>query len=404
MSNEWREYAIGEIAEVVGGGTPSTSDPENFDGDIPWITPKDLSTHMSRFVSRGERNISKKGLQNSSAKLLPAGAVLLTTRAPVGYIAIASNSLTTNQGFRSLVLNDQFDSQFVYYLLKANVKTLIANASGTTFGELSGSTLKKLKFKFPPYQEQRAIAHILGTLDDKIELNRRMCETLEQMARALFKSWFVDFEPVRAKMSGRWKKGQSLPGLPAHLWDLFPARLVDSELGKIPDGWEIGSIGDIATVTSGNRPDISSKNPTHTASIPLWGGNGPMGFVPRALFNEPIILTGRVGTLGSVFRISSPCWPSDNTLVIIPKDSIFYEYLYLQLKLIDFSSLDRGSTQPLLTQTDLKNQILLLPCEFVLKKFTNIAKNLYKQIDQKRNETNMLAALRDTLLPKLISG
>ena len=98
----------------------------------------------------------------------------------------------------------------------------------------------------PPLPEQRAIAHILGTLDDKIELNRRMNETLEGMARALFKSWFVDFDPVRAKMEGRWRPGESLPGLPAEHYDLFPDRLVDSELGEIPEGWEVRRMEDIA--------------------------------------------------------------------------------------------------------------------------------------------------------------
>ena len=99
--------------------------------------------------------------------------------------------------------------------------------------------------RLPPLAEQRAIAHVLGTLDDKIELNRRMNETLEAMARALFKSWFVDFDPVRAKMDGRWRRGESLPGLPAEHYDLFPERLVDSELGEIPEGWKIGMLGDV---------------------------------------------------------------------------------------------------------------------------------------------------------------
>ncbi|MFO3797422.1 MAG: restriction endonuclease subunit S, partial [Anaerolineales bacterium] len=161
MAGEWRQLPIGDIAEIVGGGTPSTTEPTNFDGDIPWITPKDLSGHHFRFISRGERNISDQGLRTSSARILPAGAVLLTTRAPIGYVAIASNPLATNQGFRSLVLRKGFDSEFVYYLLKANGETLKSHASGTTFGELAGSTLKKLRFSFPPLPEQRAIAHIL---------------------------------------------------------------------------------------------------------------------------------------------------------------------------------------------------------------------------------------------------
>ncbi|MBI4653788.1 MAG: restriction endonuclease subunit S [Nitrospirae bacterium] len=196
MGDKWKEYKIDDIAEVVGGGTPSTKEADNFGGTIPWLTPKDLSGYSYRYISHGERNITENGLANSSAKILPVHTVLLTTRAPVGYVAIAKNPVTTNQGFRSLVLREGFNPEFVFYLLKINTEFLKNHASGTTFGELSGSTLKSLKFLFPPLPEQKAIASILGALDDKIELNRKMNETLEAMARAIFKSWFVDFDPI----------------------------------------------------------------------------------------------------------------------------------------------------------------------------------------------------------------
>jgi len=222
MASEWQELTIDDVADVVGGGTPSTKDESNFNGEIPWITPKDLSGCTHRYIARGERNISQKGLQNSSARILPKDTVLLTTRAPVGYLAIVSNPITTNQGFRSLILREGFNPEFFYYLLKSNTDYLKTHASGTTFGELSGSTLKGLKFLIPPLPEQRAIAHILGTLDDKIELNRRMNQTLEAIAQALFKSWFVDFEPFR---------DQGMQGSP---------------LGEIPVGWIVVSIKDIA--------------------------------------------------------------------------------------------------------------------------------------------------------------
>jgi len=122
---------------------------------------------------------------------------------------------------------------------------LRARASGTTVLGIKQSELRKVILTLPPIEEQRAIAHILGTLDDKIDLNRRMNETLEAMARAIFQSWFVDFDPVRAKMEGRWHRGESLPSLPAHLWDLFPNHLVDSELGEIPEGWRVGQFGEV---------------------------------------------------------------------------------------------------------------------------------------------------------------
>jgi type I restriction enzyme S subunit len=209
----------------------------------------------------------------------------------------------------------------------------------------------------------------------------------------------VDFDPVRAKMEGRDT------GLPPDLAALFPDRLVESEVGEISEGWEVGTVADYAAVSSGKRPDVRYPEISDKASVPLWGGNGPMAYVPHALIEYPILLTGRVGTLGSVFRIVSPCWPSDNTLVVSARTARSFEYLFLQLKRIDFSALNRGSTQPLLlTQTDLKLQPILLPPTAILEHFHEIAEELYGRVDASESESRTLAALRDTLLPKLLSG
>ena len=135
----------------------------------------------------------------------------------------------------------------MYFRSPEGQHKLLANASQVGVPSIAQpvSYLRTIEIPLPPLPEQRAIAHVLGTLDDKIELNRRMNETLESMARALFKSWFVDFEPVRAKMEGRWRRGESLPGLPAEHYDLFPDRFVDSELGEIPEGWEVKALGEV---------------------------------------------------------------------------------------------------------------------------------------------------------------
>ena len=244
-AGEWREVAIGDIADIVGGATPSTQDPDNFGGDIPWLTPKDLSGPHDRYIAQGARHLSQQGLDSCSAKLLPTGAVLLSTRAPVGYVAIAKNPIATNQGFRSLVVREGVSAEYLYYWLSAHTEELERHASGSTFRELSGSALKSIKLSLPPLGEQRRIAGVLGGLDDKIELNRRMGRTLEQVARALFRSWFVDFEPVRAKQAQRWSPGQSLPGLPAQLHPLFPDRLEPSPQGPIPQGWQVATLGDL---------------------------------------------------------------------------------------------------------------------------------------------------------------
>ena len=187
----WKKVRLGDVADIVGGGTPKTNIAEYWKGDIPWLTPKDLSNIKVRYIRHGGRFISKLGLESSSAKLLPKGTVLLTSRAPVGYLAIAQNNISTNQGFRSLIVKKQYDNIFIYYLLKNNINYLKSQATGTTFGELSGSTLNSLEFLFPPLPEQKAIASVLSSLDDKIELLHRENKTLEAMAETLFRQWFV---------------------------------------------------------------------------------------------------------------------------------------------------------------------------------------------------------------------
>ena len=189
---EWKEYLLGEVAEIVGGGTPKTKIKEYWNGEVSWLTPRDLSNFSGRYISRGERNISKLGLNSSSAKILPKGAVLLSSRAPVGYLAITLNEITTNQGFRSLIPNFKTDSLFLFYLLKKNVEYLKSQSTGTTFGELAGSTVKSLSFLFPPLHEQKGIASVLSSLDDKIDLLNRQSKTLEAIAETLFRQWFVE--------------------------------------------------------------------------------------------------------------------------------------------------------------------------------------------------------------------
>jgi len=188
---------------------------------------------------------------------------------------------------------------------------------------------------------------------------------LEQIARALFKEWFVE--------------------------------------GDEDDG-EIGTLENLVNITTGKRPLDRSDFPTKNINIPLYGGNGPMGYVHEALYNEPIILTGRVGTLGTVFRIKTACWPSDNTLILLAKDVVDYEFVYFQIQQIDIHSLNRGSTQPLLTQGDLKTQPVKIPPKQLLKKFHNVVTVLFEKIDANIEQSRTLTALRDALLPKLMSG
>ena len=175
---EWKTYKLSEIGTIVGGATPSTSVAQYYGGDIPWLTPKDLSSFQGRFIGCGERNITQAGLDSCSAQLLPAGTVLFSSRAPIGYVGIAQNPITTNQGFKSVVPNKDVDSLFLYYSLKYNKEKIEAMGSGTTFKEVSGSTMKNVEISLPSLQQQKRIAKVLGSIDDKIETNRRINDNL----------------------------------------------------------------------------------------------------------------------------------------------------------------------------------------------------------------------------------
>ena len=382
MVGEWRETSIGEFAPFAyGKALPEHR--RDSSGDVPVF--------------------GSNGVVGFHGEALTSGpTVIIGRKGTVGAVHYSPNPCWPIDTTFYVVDPDPDVLRFKYYLLKS-LDLEHMNADSAVPG-LNRDAADALKILVPPLPEQRAIARILGTLDDKIELNRRVSETLEAMARALFKAWFVDFEPVRAKMEGRWQRGQSLPGLPAYLYDLFPARLVDSELGEIPEGWEVGTLGDLAEVTSGKRPSKVFPEAMPEAVIPLWGGNGPMGYVSEPLCSRPILLTGRVGTLGAVFRISTPCWPSDNTLVVLAHEKVVFEFLYFRMMALDFDALNRGSTQPLLTQSDLSTQRFAIPSTAVLNKFHEHASGYFLKIDHIMNESRTLAALRDALLPKLIRG
>ncbi len=407
----WRRLKLKDITKrIVGGSTPSTKDPENYGGDIPWITVKDLSQHKFRYIYRGERNITKKGLKEIGNKLIPKGSVLISSRAPIGYVAIAGTDLTTNQGIRSLILKEDFDPEFVYYLIKANVHVLKAYASGTTFKEISGSTLGELEFNFPPLPEQHKIAEILGSLDDKIELNIEMNKTLEEIAKAIFKYYFVDFEPFKDDL------------------------VYNEELGKeIPRGWEVVELGDVVTAIKGlsykseylaKESDVGLVN---LKCIAPGGGFREYGIKPYVgefkrehVLHEGDIVIAITDLTQNKEVIGMPAWvyPIDgyktlvaslDLLILRPKNNrIRKSFLYYLLLTPHYKGYVNGcadgTTVRHLKPTDVLRYTLALPPEEYQKKFAKIADNLIGLMIKNRKENRILSQIRDALLPKLLSG
>jgi type I restriction enzyme S subunit len=267
----------------------------------------------------------------------------------------------------------------------------------------------------PPLAEQRAIAHILGTLDDKIELNRRMSETLEAIAHALFKAWFVDFEPVRAKLEGRWRRGHSLPGLPAHLYDHFPNRLVESELGEIPEGWEVVELGRLISFEKGKKPTTTFPTPCE-GCLPVILMETFDGSTAYYAMSEKMVIaqahdvlmvmdgasSGRVetGYHGVVGSTIAKIVPSEGS-------RIGHRFVYYALKTLEPEIGEHltGTSIPHADKGWIARQKVCLPKDGkLLAVFEEIAGQKRKRIEALRAESRTLAALRDALLPKLIRG
>ncbi len=309
----------------------------------------------------------------------------------------------------------EMDTRWAYYeLLTQDINGL---DSGSAIPSTSRDEFYSLPVLVPPLPEQRAIAHILGTLDDKIELNRRMNETLEAMARALFKSWFIDFDPVRAKMEGRDS------GLPNHLADLFPDRLVDSELGEIPEGWEVGCVVNIfEQLRDKENPLTSPDLKFHHFSIPAFdNGQWPTTEYGRSIKSQKSKVPPGVILLSKLNPEIERVWAVDVSegdrpvcstefLVLRPRAPFGRTYVYCLVRSFAF----RRNIEALVTGTSKSHQraradaILNLPTALpqalLSESFESMVEALLSRTMESRRESHALAALRDTLLPGLVSG
>ena len=319
---------------------------------------------------------------------------------------------------------EQLDNRFLHYwfLLAGRNGALEPYFTGTTIKHLTGKAITELQVPLPPKSEQNTIAHILGTLDDKIELNHRMNETLEAMARALFKSWFVDFEPVRAKMEGRWRASESLDGLPAHFYDLFPDRLVESELGEIPEGWGWSNIGAKAETKLGGTP--SRKQFTFWSGNVPWINSGkanefrvtfPSEYITTEGFERSatkllpkrttlVAITG--ATLGQVSLTEIETCANQSIVGVIGNEETPSEFLYFWITehIGHLLASQTGAAQQHINKGNVNKLILLCPSSELMVSWVKIARPIFDQIAMACFENETLTQTRDHLLPKLMSG
>ena len=404
QKSNWKEFIFKDLGQIITGKTPSTKEKGVFGCDIPFLTPTDITNQ--RYISTTNRFLSKTGNFSVKKFLLPKNSISVTCiGSDMGKVVINARELITNQQINSIIINSSIvDYLYLYYALKKRKKELLnLGLSGSTMPILNKTAFSNLKISLPPLEEQKRIAGVLGAFDDKIELLQKQNTTLENMAKALFKSWFVDFDVVHAKQQGQPKAAiMQQYHLTEELYNLFPSSFEPSALGPIPTGWKVKKIGNITKITSGKRPKSTVDVKDTNFIYPVYGGNGIKWWTNSPLYTTPIIITGRVGTLGQVYRIYSPVWISDNALIFEPEQTDF-EFLFYFLNRVDFSSLNRGSTQPLITQGDIKNIDLLYSSDIILQ-FHHITVTYEQKIQNNNKQIQTLTEMRDALLPRLISG
>ena len=413
IPQEWNVKMIQEIGEVVSGGTPKTKETSYWDGNISWITPKDLSNFDERYIVVGERSITEDGLNNSNTKLLPKGTVLFSSRAPIGYVAIAKKELCTNQGFKNIVCNKKYsDNEFLYYMMKNKTKEIENIAGGSTFKEVSGKIIKEFKIPVPPLEEQKAIAKILSDLDEKIETNNQINKKLEEMAQAIFKQWFVDFE---------------FPNEEGEPYKASGGEMVESELGMIPKGWKVGNISDCGEVVGGATPSrkheeyfvekgiswITPKDLSNNTS--LFIGKGALDITEEAYKNTSVkkmprgtVLFSSRAPIGYTAIAKNEVTTNQGFKSIVPyiKRGFGSEYIYCWLRnnLELIESRASGSTFKEISGSEMKKTPAIIPMQDVLEKFKNLQALNFKCIEIKEAESSTLIEIRDDLLPKLMSG
>ena len=375
---ERKTCTIADLGTVIGGATPSTKKEENYEGGtIAWITPKDLAGFTGRYILRGERNITECGLNSCSAKMMPAHSVLFSSRAPIGYIAIAGQEMCTNQGFKSVVPNDNIDYMFLYYLLKYNKDKIEAMGSGTTFKEVSGSTMKEIEVTVPEsLDEQKKIAAVLSVLDQKIEENEAINENLEQQAQALYYHMFVE------NMSPKWDKG---------------------------------TLSDIADITMGQSPSGSSYNEEGEGTI-FFQGRAEFGFrfpsirlyttEPKRMACANDILMSVRAPVGDLNVAHTNCCIGRGLSAIHSKTGqpsfVLYTMFALKKQLNVFNG--EGTVFGSINRNSLNNMPIVIPSPESITAFEDTVAPIDDTIRNNYDEICRLTQLRDSLLPKLMTG
>ena len=398
---------LSDVADIVMGQSPPGGTVSRDHG-LPLLNgPTEFGSHHPTPV---------QFTTDARKRAMPGDVLFCVRGSTTGRMNWADREYAIGRGVAAIRHREGQDLQpMLRGVIEHHLPSLLAQATGSTFPNVSAKQLEAIPYPDLTLDEQRAIAHVLGTLDDKIELNRRMNETLEAMARALFRSWFVDFEPVRAKMEGRWRLGESLPGLPAHLHPLFPDRLVPSELGDIPEGWEVGTLGECFDLTMGQSPPGSTYN-EEGDGVPFFQGRSDFGFrypenrkfctAPTRMAEAGDTLVSVRAPVGAINMAWEQCCVGRGVAALRHKSgSSSYTYYAVEALQPEIQQYEHtGTVFGAITKKQFAALQTSEPPRAVASHFDRQTLPLDERIREMSGQARMLVSLRDVLLPKLLSG
>lgn len=372
---------------------PPQTEPSYFGSDVKWLRATDLN---NSFVFETGRRLSTKGFKSAgkSATLFEPGTLAISKSGTIGRIGILQDYMCGNRAVINIKPNETCHPRFIFYTLlhrRSEIETL---AEGSVQKNLYVSTLGKLEIQLPTLELQKKIASVLGSLDDRIVLLRETNATLEAIAQALFKSWFVDFDPVRAKMDGRIPEGMDEATAA-----LFPDGVEESELGPVPSGWQPKRLGDFIDLAYGKA---LKANDRVFGSVPVYGSGGITGWHSEALVNVPSVIVGRKGTVGSLYWESRPFFAIDTVFYVKSRYPLTYCYYLLQT--LGLQDMNTDAAVPGLNRENVYRLKVPACPQTLLTAFDAVVTPLRKSIDDNLRRVETLTRLRDALIPRLISG
>ena len=377
--SEWKEVKLGMLGNIITGKTPRTAIEDNYGGTIPFLTPSD---DMSvKHVVFTKKTLSEKGVAEVKNCLLPCGAVCVSCiGSDLGKVVITTGDTITNQQINSIIVNENNNNDFVYYLLTIVGRELNRiSKTSTAVPIINKSTFSSYEIKIPDLFTQQEIAGILSSLDAKIETNNKLNKKLEEMAQAIFKSWFVDFEPFKDK--------------PFH----------ETEIGYIPQIFESGILGDLCTFKRGKG--LLSKDAIFGNVPVIAGGMKPACYHNIANTKAPVVTVSGSGANAGYTQIHNvDVWASDCSFIDSNCENLYYVYCFLSRRPKLLRHSQTGAAQPHVKPADIHRFQVVIPTKDVINEFQQIVKPLFDRIGMNKKENDRLASLRDTLLPRLMSG